>query len=251
MYAETKRDSKMMKLISSYKSLLPSNKIKEEPRSRQKVRKKELPPFYSPRRGQSHDQCLNYSPTGSRENLYTSHERLSPRTLCIDDETNILSPRTTKLNRRRIRNNNQSIDNKLHSSKDGSLPDINQTKQTILLEPPEPRELSRLKERRNSISLPDLREITGCLVNSGDTTPAYDSSSDEDVFDPVYLEPKKHVNVHVSVRKCSSENMLMFPKIDQMGGSKKTIKRTKTEGCVFDRNKSRCSSRNLNISHLL
>ncbi|XP_069102907.1 ankyrin repeat domain-containing protein 34C-like [Argopecten irradians] len=216
-YAKKKSDPKLYKLLSSYQKNFPKNNERQHAKTT-------LPPPYSPRlerlrkKGKTPpDMCI---------------ERTSPKSIYIDDETNhSLSLSTPKLKRRNYRSSDA-----IACEQEVNLPTILRTISSDTGENCNSPLLSRLKERRNSLSLPDLRNTSGCLVASGENTPAYPSSSDgysseegDDSLFGQYKSPRKPVNRQV--KKCVSENQITFPKIKTP--KNKQLQRTMTDTCVF------------------
>jgi hypothetical protein len=108
--------------------------------------------------------------------------------------------------------------------------------------------LSRRKARRNSVSLPDLRDTPNCLVRSGENTPSVleidtTESDDDDAFINYNRSPRKKVVEEKSqnIRKCISENHLSFPSIVSKNSN---VKRTLTESSIFS-NSDDALSRNM------
>ncbi|OWF41270.1 uncharacterized protein LOC110462710 [Mizuhopecten yessoensis] len=225
-YTKDKGEPRLYKLLTSYQKNFPQN----NERQAKKTRSPHLPPPYSPRlerlrkQGQTPPDALN-----------RSFERTSPKSIYIDDETrHSLSLSTPKLKRRNFRSSDA-----IKCGREVNLPIIRRTDSSENCTDYHQSPLvSRLKERRNSLSLPDLRDMSGCLVASGESTPVYPSSSegysseeeeDDSIFGP-YKSPRKQVNKQV--KKCLSENQITFPQI-KTPPKNKQLQRTMTDTCVF------------------
>ncbi|XP_033726031.1 uncharacterized protein LOC117315779 [Pecten maximus] len=221
-YTKKKGDPRVYKLLSSYQTNFPQN----NDRHPTKTRSPQLPPPYSPRLDRLRKK--GHTPNDM------SFERTSPKAIYIDDETNhSLSLSTPKLKRRNFRSSDA-----IACEAELNLPVILRTDSSDNANDYIKSPLaSRLKERRNSLSLPDLRDTSGCLVASGESTPVYPSSSEgysseegeDSIFCP-YKSPRKPVNKQV--KKCLSENQITFPKI-KTPPKNKQLQRTMTDTCVF------------------
>ncbi|XP_062595355.1 uncharacterized protein LOC134256688 [Saccostrea cucullata] len=217
-----------------YYNLLRTYQKEQRPMESQK-KMTVLPPAFSPQ----NEAALRLN--ASKANSVTDVDLLksTPRSTYIDDETPNLYLTSPKLRRKKHKRSKDK------SYVETSLPaiktnDIKSNKAT-------PREKlkvdSKQRERRNSISLPDLRDSPGGLVTSGGNTPNenYDYSSDSDfsddaIVDLSYGSPRK--SIERIVRRSASEKQIGFPSIDKgKDGSK--VKRTLTEGSLYSNSDSK------------
>ncbi|KAK3094413.1 hypothetical protein FSP39_001483 [Pinctada imbricata] len=97
----------------------------------------------------------------------------------------------------------------------------------------------RQRSRKNSISLPDLRDSPGGLVTSGQNTPScsYDYSSDSDFSDdviipPTFMSPRKKCE-GITVKRSISEKQIGFPSIKGHNSEDGKVKRTLTDANVY------------------
>jgi hypothetical protein len=163
-------------------------------------------------------------------------DKCTPRSTYIDDETPHLYLTSPKLRRKKHRKSHDSL------QMETLLPAIKSNTNSIKNSTPRKNDKDKLKgkkerERKNSISLPDLRDSPGGLVTSGGNTPNenYDYSSDSDFSDDAFVDltygsPRK--SVECVVKRSASEKHIGFPSITK-GNDAAKVKRTLTEGSVY------------------
>ena len=158
-------------------------------------------------------------------------DKCSPRTTYIDDETPHLYLSSPKFRRRK---NGNAYVNESHEEK--GLPAINTNCKDNSKKQDKQK---RQRSRKNSISLPDLRDSPGGLVTSGQNTPScsYDYSSDSDFSDdviipPTFQSPRKHYE-RVRVKRSVSEKQIGFPSIKARDTEDGKVKRSLTDANVY------------------
>ncbi|XP_061190975.1 uncharacterized protein LOC133199116 [Saccostrea echinata] len=222
-----------------YYNLLRKYQKEQRPMESQK-KMTVLPPAFSPQ----NEAALRLNASKASSLTDVDLLKCTPRSTYIDDETPNLYLTSPKLRRKKHK---RSIDK---SYLETSLPaiksnDINRSNKAS------PREQhkqklkadSKQRERRNSISLPDLRDSPGGLVTSSGNTPIenYDYSSDSDFSDDAIVDlshgsPRKPIER--VVKRSASEKQIGFPSIDK-GKEGSKVKRTLTEGSLYSNSDSK------------
>ena len=179
-----------------------------------------------------------------KNSVVSDVDKLTPRSTYIDDETPNLYLTSPKLSRKKHRKSIESVqmDSLL-------LPAIKSTGKKKCAKDVSPRNTEKLnidskrRGRRNSISLPDLRDSPGGLVASGGNSPNgnYDYSSDSDFSDDAIVDLARGSSDSANdcvVRRSASERQIGFPSIGK-GKDNAKVKRTLTEGSVYSNSDSK------------
>lgn len=227
--AEKLESKDIFNLLASYQ-----NQIKRGESPRKKF---VLPPAFSPQNETALRMAAN------KNTSMSDVDKLTPRSTYIDDETPNLYLTSSKLSRKKHRRSIDSL-----SVETSLLPAIKPTsKKCAQIGTPRDHKDklsvdSKQRERRNSISLPDLRDSPGGLVASGGNSPYGnddDYSSDSDFSDDAIVDlcsldkPKDRV-----VKRSASEKHIGFPSINK-GKEGTKVKRTLTEGSVYSNSDSK------------
>ncbi|XP_052085278.1 uncharacterized protein LOC127722476 [Mytilus californianus] len=214
-------NKKIIKIIEQFEANIPRAKVKEK---QIKLGHDPVPSIYSPRTERK--LLLKRGPVDS--SLALQLETSSKN----DDSDHALTLSSVKLNR------SKKCANTILSP-DLILPSISEKTEknrTWNMESP----LARRKARRNSVSLPDLRDSP--LVQSGENTPLMldlidgpdGDDDDDDTFINSGRSPRKTTENIQNIRKCISENQLSFPSIINKNTSKNSqVKRTLTESSIY------------------
>lgn len=227
--AEKLESKDIFNLLASYQN---QTKRGESPR-----KKFVLPPAFSPQNETALRMAAN------KNTSMSDVDKLTPRSTYIDDETPNLYLTSSKLSRKKHRRSIDSL-----SVETSLLPAIKPTsKKCAQIGTPRDHKDklsvdSKQRERRNSISLPDLRDSPGGLVASGGNSPYGnddDYSSDSDFSDDAIVDlcsldkPMDRV-----VKRSASEKHIGFPSINK-GKEGTKVKRTLTEGSVYSNSDSK------------
>lgn len=210
------------------------NQIKQGESPRKKL---VLPPAFSPQNETALRMAAN------KNTSMSDADKLTPRSTYIDDETPKLYLTSSKLSRKKHRRSIDSL-----SVETSLLPAIKPTSKKCV-QKSTPRDHqdklivdSKQRERRNSISLPDLRDSPGGLVASGGNSPyGYDDdySSDSDFSDDAIVDLSSLDKPMDSVvKRSASEKHIGFPSINK-GKESTKVKRTLTEGSVYSNSDSK------------
>lgn len=206
-------NKKLIKLIEHYEAKIPKAKVKEKQRN---LENDSMDALYSPRTKKklvkrSSDNSLHLKldapSTGSEEDdgAMSNSARQNRSKKCINT---VFSP-------------------------DLILPSISEKSEKSSASKNTPS--MRRKARRNSVSLPDLRDTPNCLIRSGENTPSNEQSDAEFIDDETFvissLSPRK--KPPPEIRKCISENQLSFPSIATKNVKSNQVKRTLTESSIY------------------